>query len=71
MVMVAFSNLDKKDFAFEVVHNGLPATEVPPLDRVIELTAGDDDPIGQICAGNLLDRRRHSSFRFREVNVSF
>ena len=65
MVMVFFANLDEEDFSSKMINDGLPATEMPPFDGVVQLAAGDDNPIRDINARDLLDERRHALFGIR------
>src|ERR1041384_7696047 len=57
MVMACAANLDKLNFALEMVDDLLMAGRVPPLDRYIGFAARIDDPKGSIFAGQLMDLR--------------
>lgn len=70
MIMMRFTNLDKRNFIFEMVDNNLPTAEMPPFDRKIKLAAGDNDPVGQVWPERLLYGRWCAPFKVGDVNIS-
>src|SRR6266511_6155708 len=69
MIVVLFPDLHEQDFPAETIDDGLPSAEMPPFDRVVELSSGHDDPVGNLPPGDLFHQRRHGLLRIREVNI--
>ena len=69
--VLSFSYLDKKDSAAKVVYYLLPSCRVPPLDRVIRLPPGYDDPKRQVDSSNLLDLGHPEFLLGSKVNITF
>src|SRR5262245_60867457 len=70
MIIFTCSNLDKQDSISKPIDNGLPATDVPPLDRAIELSSSHDNPIGSVLASDSFNQRRLALFLIREMDVA-
>ena len=54
--VAALAHLHEQDPVLEMIDNALKAFVFPPLDREVELAAGDDDPERHRRADDFLDR---------------
>src|SRR5678809_836474 len=71
MNVPSFAHLDEKDTTAKVIDYLLPALGIPPLDRIVGLPTGDDDPERHHFTGDFL-HLRHPGFLLRgEVNIAF
>lgn len=70
MVMGGIADLGEEQASGEVIHDGLVTGGIPPLDGVIELAAGDDDPEGEIVAGAASDLGGQGLFVGGEMDIA-
>jgi hypothetical protein len=69
MIVVLLPDLDEEDFPAEMIGDRLPSAEMPPFDRVVELSSGYDDPAGDLATVEFFRQRRQGFFGLGEVNI--
>jgi hypothetical protein len=70
VVMLFVTELNEQKTTLEVIDNGLPSTEMPPLDRVIVLPARHDKPVRHFDPRNLADDGGHRLLGVGKVYIS-
>ena len=69
VVMLRVPELNEQEPASEVIDDGLPSAEMPPLDRVVVLPARYDQPVRDFEAGGLAHERGGSLLGVGQIDV--